>query len=419
MLFRLLGVLAIALIGCPGAVVWAVAGDWPEFRGPTGQGLGLDANPPLEWGPEKNVQWRQALPGSGWSSPVVVDGRIYVTAAILGGDDSVESLRVLCLNSDSGAIQWNTEALPAPDVARKHPKNSFASPTSIVADGRIYAHFGPWGTASLDMQGTVVWQQTGLGYETPHGNGGSPVLYEDKLIFSCDDVSDPFMAALDSATGEVLWKTARRTEASKKFSFCTPLVVESGGKDLVVSPGSGFVGAYDPESGQEVWRVNYGEGFSVVPRPVTAHGLVYLATGFARPCNVLAIRTGGSGNVTDTHVAWMLSDRASPHTPSMLAVGDELYYVSDRGIFSCVDGRTGEIHWREELAGSYSASPIHAAGRIYVTSEDGVTTVVRAGKRFEKLAENSLGERVFASTACVGDALFIRSEAALYRIQGP
>lgn len=391
-------------------------GDWPEFRGPTGQGIARHGAPPLEWGPSRNITWRVALPGAGWSSPVVYGGALYLTAATGDDPDAPENLCALRIDAASAEITWNVPVLPVPPGARKHPKNGYASPTPIVADDRVYVHFGPWGTACLDTAGTVLWRQTGLAYETPHGNGGSPVLHDGKLIVSCDDLKAPFVAALDADTGAVLWKTARETDASKTFSFCTPLVVARGDGHVVVSPGSGFVGAFDPDDGREVWRVDYGEGFSVVPRPVTAHGLVYVATGFARPCYVMAIRTGGTGDVTGSHVAWK-SDEAAPHTPSMLVVGDELYYVSDRGTVSCVNARTGDVHWREEVGGRFSASPVYANGHIYVTAEDGTTTVFKADTTYTKQAENQLGERVFASPAVSGPTLFIRSEAALYRIE--
>jgi outer membrane protein assembly factor BamB len=308
------------------------------------------------------------------------------------------------------------EVFPWSGPANKQPKNSFASPTPIVADGKVYVHFGPMGTACLDLDGKVQWRQTDLAYNTPHGNGGSPALAEGKLIYSCDDTEKPFVVALDQSTGKVAWKTERSTDASKKFSFSTPLVIDVGGRKLAVIPGSGFVGAYDIADGAEVWRVNYGEGFSVVPRPVFARGLVYVATGFAQPCSVLAIRPDGTGDVTTSQLAWK-SDEDAPHTPSMLSVGEELYFISDRGVFTCVDAKTGAVHWSEDVGGRYSASPVYAEGRIYVTDEDGKTLVLQSGKTFKKLGENTLPEKTYASLAMSGPALFLRTETNLYRIE--
>lgn len=391
-------------------------GNWPEFRGPTGQGIAEDAEPPLEWSREKNIVWKQAIPGTGWSSPAVYEGAIYLTTALVDDQENLQSLRAIRIAADTGAIVWNEEVFPWSGRSQKQPKNSYASPTPIVSEGRVYVHFGPMGTACLDTAGKILWRQTDLAYDTPHGNGGSPVLYGGTLIYSCDDTKNPFVVAVDKGTGKVVWKTARETGASKKFSFSTPLVIGGGGRDLVVSPGSGAVCAYDASDGTEVWRVQYGEGFSVVPRPVFAHDLVYIATGFAQPCSVYAIRTGGSGDVTGTHVAWT-SDEGAPHTPSMLAVGGALYFVSDRGEFSCVDAVTGRVHWREQVDGRYSASPVCAGNRIYATNEDGTTVVVQAGTAFQLLAENPLGERTYASPALCGKSVFMRTEENLYRIE--
>jgi outer membrane protein assembly factor BamB len=396
----------------------AALSDWPEFRGPTGQGIAADATPPVEWNAEKNIAWKAELPGAGWSSPIVYGGAIYLTTALLDGDGNPRSLRALRINGDNGAVEWDQEVFAWSGPAQKHAKNGYASPTPVAADGRIYVHFGPMGTACLDSAGKVLWRQQGLAYETPHGNGGSPVLFGGKLIFSCDDAKAPFVAALDQNTGDIAWKTMRPTDASMKFSFCTPLVLESGGEPLVVSPGSGMVCAYRPGDGAEVWRVLYGEGFSIVPRPVSAHGFVYMATGFARPSSVYAIRLGGQGDVTSTHVAWT-TEEGTPHTPSMLLVEKELYYLSDRGEFTCADAATGAVHWQESLDGKFSSSPVFADGRIYATNEDGVTCVVAAGTDFKRLAENPLGERTFASAAVCGKSLFLRTESHLYRIEAP
>lgn len=394
----------------------ALAGNWPEFRGPTGQGHAPGANPPLEWGPDRNIAWRTPLPGRGWSSPVLQDGVIYLTAAHLDEQEQPTSLRAIALSAEDGALRWDVEVFPAIGRAPKHPKNSFASPTPIVAGDRVFVHYGPLGTACLDLEGQAVWRQSDLAYKTPHGNGGSPALHDGKLIISADDAGAPYIVALDAQTGGIAWKTSRETEAANKFSFSTPLILREPGRALAVSAGSGMAAAYDAATGQEIWRVRYGDGFSVVPRPVFADGLVYVTTGFARPCEVIAVRTGGQGDVTDSHIAWRLGEGA-PHTPSMIASGDALYFLSDKGEFSRVDARTGELHWRERLEGNYSASLVLAAGRLYATSEDGVTTVLEDGPAFKVLARNDLGERTFASIALSGDAVFLRTEEALYRIE--
>ena len=412
----LVSTLLVALLGAQPGNAASVA-DWPEFRGPTGQGLSETATPPIEWGPEKNIAWKSDLPGTGWSSPVIYEGAIYLTSAVEDENGALASLRVLRLDAKSGGTVWDSEVFSQLGRAKKHPKNGHASPTPIVSDNRIYVHFGPLGTACLDTDGDVLWRQQGLPYKTPHGSGGSPVLHDGKLIYSCDASDSPFLVALDADTGKVAWKQPRETNAGKTFSFSTPLIIEDKGRALAVSPGSGLVGAYDVNDGEEVWRVLYGEGFSVVPRPVMAHGMVYVATGFGRPL-LYAIRMGGRGDVSNSHVVWTDKEGA-PNTPSMLVVGEELYAVDDRGTFSCLDARTGHVHWREDVGGKFSSSLVFADDRVYATNEDGTTLVVQRGREFRKLAENALEERVYASPALSGAALFIRSESSLYRIEAP
>lgn len=390
----------------------AAAEDWPEFRGPTGQGISTERNLPVEWSSTKNVAWKQPVPGSGWSSPVVVGRRVYLTTAVPGGDG--QSLRALCLDAANGKILWNTGLFTKP-VGKAHAKNSQASPTPVVSGGRLYVHFGPQGTACLDLDGKTLWRNDSLEYPPVHGNGGSPALVEDKLVFSCDAASDPFVVALDKNTGQVRWKVNRATTARRKFSFSTPLFATVGGQRQVISPGSGVVCGLDPANGKELWRARYGEGYSVIPRPVLGHGLIFIGTGYDKP-NVLAIRAGKPGDVTDSAMAWTLA-KGAPHTPSMLLVGGELYLVSDGGIASCVDAKTGQVHWQERVGGNYSASPVLAEGRIYLQNEGGEGVVLQAGKEFKVLARNPLEERTLASYAISDGAIFIRSAQNLYRIQ--
>jgi outer membrane protein assembly factor BamB len=412
--------LRIAILST-GLLTGAVAGpvkDWPEFRGPTGQGIASVEHAPLEWSDTRNVAWKQPIPGRGWSSPVLQGGRLYLTTAVSGNSDgsSSHSLRTLCLDQATGKILWNVEVFgnETGRSPRIHTKNSHASATPVVADGRVYVHFGHQGTACLDLDGRVIWRNAELSYPPVHGNGGSPILVDDTLIFSCDGGSAPFIVALDKNTGKVRWKTARPTTAKKKFSFSTPLSINENGQSQVISPGSGAVCAYDPKNGRELWRVRYGDGYSVIPRPVFGHGLIFISTGYDNPM-VMAIRPGGHGDMTDSHVAWTLK-RGAPNTPSMVLAGEDLFMVSDGGIASCVEARTGRVHWQERVGGNYSASPVCVNGRIYFQNEEGTGVVVRASRTFEKLAANTLGERTLASIAVAEKALFIRSEHNLFKI---
>jgi outer membrane protein assembly factor BamB len=409
-LFALVAAVSLAAAG-------ARADNWPEFRGPTGQGL-YQGTLPLEWGPGRNVAWKQAVPGRGWSSPVVWEGRVYLTTAVpMEGAPGELSLDALALDARTGKPLWQTRVFrQGPGAPRIQAKNSHASPTPVVDGRHLYVHFGHQGTACLDLDGKVLWRNTELKYPPVHGNGGSPVLAGDLLVFSCDGGADPFVAALERDTGKVRWKVPRGIDAFKPFSFSTPLLVEVNGARQIVSPGSDAVMAYEPATGKEIWRVRYEGGYSVVPRPVYGHGLVFVCTGYESP-RLLAIRPDGRGDVTATHVAWR-TRQGVPHTPSLLLDGDELYMISDAGFASCRDARTGREHWRKRLPGAYSASPLLAGGRIYFQNEAGTAVVVQAGKEYKELARNALGERTLASYAAAEGALFLRTDKHLYRIEG-
>ncbi len=396
------------------------AENWPEFRGPTGQGHSSQTNLPTSWSETENVAWKVPVPGKGYSSPIFVDGRIYLTTATSENADSIKadrSLRALCFDAADGEIIWDVEVFHQDGPTAPHinsRKNSHASPTPAAEGKRLYLHFGHQGTACLDFDGEIIWQTRELRYEPHHGNGGSPVLVDDKLIFSCDDVNHPFVAALDKRTGKVLWKTPRVTAAELKFSFSTALLIDVNGRKQVVSPGSGAVCAYAPDSGKEIWRVSYGEGWSLVPRPVYGHDLLFTNTGWGIP-RLLAIRPDGKGDVTKTHVQWSI-DKAVPQVPSLLLVGDELYAVKTSGVVWCVDARTGNNLWSNRVLGPCSASPLYADGKIYIQDETGRAAIIKPGKKFVKLGENKLDEPVFASYAVGDGALFIRGEEHLYRI---
>jgi outer membrane protein assembly factor BamB len=398
------------------AIGHSVAEDWPQFRGPTGDGISKAKNVPLTWSSQEHVVWKQAIPGSGWSSPVLFRGKLYLTTASDLGPDQT-SLRAICMNAADGAVDWNVE-LFKPDPAalqEHHVKNGVASPTPVVTSDRVYVHFGHLGTAALDPAGKILWRQTELSYLPRHGNGGSPVVAGNSIIFSCDARTDPFVAALDCDNGHVNWKVPRNTKAIKTFSFCTPTVIEVDGVTQVISPGSGFVAAYDPKDGREIWRVRYGEGYSVVPRPVFANGLLFVATGFERPSLLAIDPKGASGDVTDTHVRWTAT-KGAPLTPSVLAVGSELYLISDNGVATCLELSTGKVNWTKRLGGDFSASPFSAEGRIYFQNEAGTTYIIKAGTTYELLATNDLEDRTLASAVPDDGALYIRSEKNLWRI---
>jgi outer membrane protein assembly factor BamB len=384
--------------------------DWPAFRGPGGQGHSVEHALPVEWSESRNIAWKTPVAGLGWSSPVVAGGRVWLTTATEGRDTS---LRVLAFDVESGREVTSVEVFRLRTARAINPKNSWASPTPIVEGDRVYVHYGADGTAALTTSGEIVWKAR-FPYESQHGAGGSPVLYGDLLIFSCDGHDAAFVVALDKRTGKVRWRTDRRQPADQAYT--TPLVIRVGERDQVVSVGAYRAAAYDPQSGREIWRVSYRDGFSNVPRPVYGHGLVYIATGFQQP-TLIAVRPDGTGDVTRTHVAWTLT-RGAPLTPSPLLVGDELYVVTDAGILSCVDARSGTLLWQQRLGGTYSASPVFAGGRIYFLAEQGAATVLAPGKEFRRVAVNVLDGGTLASMAVSGGSFFIRSDRHLYRIAG-
>jgi outer membrane protein assembly factor BamB len=388
----------------------AFTADWPEFRGPGAQGHALAAKLPAQFGPDKNLKWKVTVPGAGWSSPVIVKSRIYLTTAISHGAGF--SLNSLCLDAATGQLVWNRPIISVAKPSRTHRKNSQASPTPIVNGDRIYVHFGHMGTACLDLQGKIIWKNETIKYSSVHGNGGTPVLVNGKLIFSCDGSRDPFVMALDAKHGKKVWRINRSGNAKRKFSFSTPLVLRTGAQVLL--PGSDMIGAYDPDTGREIWKATF-SGYSVIPRPVVGHGMVYFSSGFDR-ATAIAVKLGGKGDVTESHAGWTLS-KGAPHTPSMLLLGDELYMVSDGGIASCVEAKTGKVIWTERLGGGHSASPIYADGKLYFSNEAGVVTVLEEGRKFRVLAKNDLGERTLASPAVADGALFIRTAGHLWRFQ--
>ncbi len=384
----------------------ALAQDWPQFRGPGGQGHSSEKDLPLTWSERENIRWKTPLPGRGWSSPVILGDGIWLTTATEDG----RSLRALSLDRATGKILRDIEVFRV-SADSINAKNSHASPTAILEAGRVWVHFGSQGTAALTSSGDVVWK-TRLPYQHQHGPGGSPVLWRDLLIISCDGTDTQYVVALDKNTGKIRWRKPRAGQQA----YATPLVIQSGDGEQVVSPGAYRAISYDPATGRELWQVRYGDGFSNVPRPVFAHGLVYICTGFFQP-QLIAVRPGGKGDVTNSHAAWT-AKRGVPLTPSPIVVGDELYMVSDNGVLSCLNALTGETLWQQRLGGNYSASPVSAAGRIYVQSEEGETHVFEPGRQFKKLAANRLDGSTLATLAPAGGVIYLRTDSHLYAIAG-
>jgi outer membrane protein assembly factor BamB len=388
--------------------------DWPKFRGPTADGHVPEQSVPIKWSETENVKWKVSIPGLGWSSPTVVSGRIYLTTATVPEGGGL-SLRALSLDAANGQILWDREVRAIPETPSIHTKNSHASPTPIVDNGSVYVHFGALGTAKLRADtGELVWLNTELQYPPLHGSGGSPVLHNGRLAVVCDGSVDPFVAAVDAETGKVLWKQPRSVKTRISHSFATAAIAETDGKSLVMAPGPDHFAAYDLQTGEEVWKV-LAPGWSVVPQPIVAHGLVIYNHDYDNP-ELMAVRLGGTGDVTESHVAWRRK-RGAPSTPSPLLVGEDLYCVSDDGIATCVHARSGEQHWMERLGGNFSASPIYAGGRVLFLDETGRATWIEAAREFREVQTNSIPGRTLATPAFADGAMFLRTDEHLYRIE--
>jgi outer membrane protein assembly factor BamB len=397
------------------AAAFMVAADWPEFRGPDGTGRYTGPTLVTEWGPDKNVAWKADIPGKGWSSPVVVKRKVYLTTAI--PKDGGQSLHALCIDAATGSIDWDKEVTFADkDTAgRQHGKNTYASATPVSDGEHVFVHFGHMGTACLTPKGDIVWKRTDYKYSPVHGTGGSPILVDDLLVFSVDGADQQFVAALYKKTGDERWKTDRKSRASKRFSFTTPQLVALHGRRVIVSAASDFVAGYDPISGAEVWRADYpAGGYSLISRPVIAANRLVIQTGYDT-AHLFSLDPAGTGDISGK-IAWS-TKKGAPHTPSPVAAGEELFTVTDKGILTCFDAKTGDVHWSERLAGNgFSSSPIVANGRLYVTSEDGVGHVVEATKAgYKSVGRSEMKERTFATPAAVDGALYLRTESKLYR----
>lgn len=403
-------------------VVGLCAGDsWPQFRGPTQQGLSDAAQAPLNWSEKENVKWKTALPGEGWSSPVVANGQVWLTAAL----DEGRSLHALCVDLQSGGLVQDIEVFRNDIVPPKHARNSYASPTPIIEGDRVYVHFGSMGTACLDAKtGRKLWENRELKIDHQNGPGGSPALSGDKLLVACDGTDQQYEVALDKATGKVAWKTERsailellqKLPPDMRKAYGTPVILKVDGDRQSLTTASNRLYAYDPRSGEELWHVNYPRGFSNVPLPVSNGKMVVFSTGFMKP-EMWAIRLGEArGDVTSSHLLWK-QKAGAPDQSSPLLAGDRLYMVSSGGIASCLDLADGRIVWKERIGSDFAASPVYTAERIYFCDCKGVTTVLEPGDTFKVLAKNELESGFMASPAVVGSALILRTKSHLYRIE--
>jgi outer membrane protein assembly factor BamB len=386
--------------------------NWPEYRGPTGDGQAVGAKLPAEISEEKNVKWKTLIHGKGWSSPVVWGDQIWLTTATEDG----KTMSAICVDLESGKIIRDQIIHENETPEFCHPTNSYASPTPVIEEGRVYLHFGSYGTTCLDTQtGKTVWQRTDLKCDHFRGPASSPILFENLLIVAFDGFDVQYVVALDKSTGETVWKTDREIEYGSdngdlKKAYCTGAIFEVDGEPLLVYPSASATIAYRPRTGQPVWTVYY-EGMNASARPVrTKTGHVILTNGMGR---MVAVNPVGSGDLTQTNIAWT-STKSVAKKSSQLVIDDRLYMVSDSGVVSCIDPETGDPVWQERIMGAFAASPIYDGEKVFALSEEGVIYVFQPGDEFKLLGKSKLGDGFKASPAVVGDQLILRSFSHLY-----
>ncbi len=393
-----------------------LAGDsWLEFRGPTGQGISDATGLPTTWSETENVRWKTEIPGKGWSSPVVLGKQIWMTTAT----DDGHSLRAECVDRETGKLLRDIEVFHVESPPKLNPKNSHASPTPVLEPGRVYVYFGTNGAACLNtVTGKIIWTNRDLKHDHSVGPGSSPISFGNLLIVNCDGMDVQYVVALNKQTGKPVWKTDRsgkpHDSRDRRKAFSTPLIVDIDGQKQLISPGANQVVAYNPTSGEELWKVTY-DGYSNVPRPVLADGTLIIGTGFDK-AQLWGIHPGGKGDLSSTNVAWKMTKEA-PLDPSPIYCDGNLYIVSDSGVVTCLDPKTGKDHWRKRLGGDYSASPILADGRIFFFGESGDTTTIQPGDHFEQLQVNHLDGRIMGSPAIVDREIILRTDSHLYRIE--
>jgi len=416
--------------------------NWPQWRGPESSGISPETNLPTEWSATKNIEWKTPLPGRGHSSPVIWENKIFLTTSLEGpvitgakapthflrgkeflhpdsvGADHSYTLKVLALDARSGKILWERTAYEGKVYDNRHKKNTYASPTPATDGRHLYVFFGSEGLYCYDFRGNLIWKASlGPMGTMGMGTGISPVLYENLVIVQCDQEFEgegAFTAAVDKKTGKQVWRSERKEAAT----WATPLVVRTPERAELVASGAYRIVSYDPATGRELWRTE-GLMSNAIPSPVANREMVFVSAGYPAK-KVIAIRLGGSGDLTATpNIVWKY-DKGTAYVPSPILYGEHLYVMTDKGLVTCLDARTGQVKYegaRVPVPATFSASPVAFEGKILLTSEDGDTFVIKAGPVHEVLRSNSLGEPVYASPAIADGRLFIRGEKHLYCIR--
>jgi outer membrane protein assembly factor BamB len=393
-------------------------GNWPEFRGPSGNGHSSITGLPLKWSESENVTWKTSVHGTGWSSPVIWGDQIWMTTA----ENKGKELYAVCIDRRSGKIVHDIKLFEVAEPGRKNPLNSYASPTPVIEAGRVYITFGTYGTACLDTKtGKTIWSRRDINCDHDMGPGVSPIAYGSLLIMPMDGCDVQYIIALDRKTGKTVWKTNRGIDYSKvqydtRKAFCTPIVIEVAGQKQLIAPCAHAIIAYNGDTGKELWKVSIAPGFSLIPRPVFAHGLLFVVTDCSRP-QLWAVKPTVKGGRPTATIAWKVKKNA-PQRSSLMLVDDLVYGMTHRGSIVCFEAKTGKTVWTQRIGSAYSASPLYADGRIYIFNERQGTTVIQPGRTYKELATNKFGRsRIMASPAIAGKAIFLRTDTHLYRIE--
>ncbi|MCF7765821.1 MAG: PQQ-binding-like beta-propeller repeat protein [Verrucomicrobia bacterium] len=418
---------------------------WPSIRGPWENGHAAApgdsrlAGLPLEWSETRNVRWKQSIPHTGLSTPVVMGDQVWVTTATEAGNDFF----VLCLDAGTGEVRFNERLFHSDDpesLGNGRDVNSYATPSAVIEPGRVYVHYGSFGTACIDTATfKVLWKRDDLPCRHYRGASSSPVLFGDLVILTFDGANLQYLAALDKKTGRTVWKTDRSVkwndehidqpmvrDGDRRKAHGTPVIVQASGKTQILSVGAKAAYGYNPKTGDELWRFEF-DDFSAAPMPVLFNDRMIMVSGFSKS-EMFSVRTDGAGDVTATHVDWSTRTRV-PRYASPIVVGDLIYIAADESFVSCLEAATGKSVWTERIGGKFRASPIYADGRLYFCNLEGGTTVLKPGRTFEVLATNQLGADdpprenskrppgYMASPAVAGKALFLRTRDSLYRVE--
>ena len=410
-------VLAAVAVLCSMSALASAGDNWPQFRGPTGQGHTDSTGLPLEWSETKNVVWKTPIHDRGWSSPVVWGEQVWVTTATPDG----KKMYALCVDKATGKIVHDLLLFETPVPDKINAFNSYASPTPAIEQGRVYVHFGKFGTACLDTAtAKVLWQRRDLPCDHFAGPGSSPILLGRMLVLTMDGMDVQYLVALDKQTGNEIWKTHRSTDFGKldgdlRKAFSTPLLVERGGRRQLVICGAQAGNGFDVDTGKELWAVRYPGGFSNASMAVQAGDLALINTGFGK-AKLWAVALDSRGDVTQ-QVKWKV-DQDVPLRSSPIVIGPNVYMVGDTGVLSCLDASTGSRHFRQRMSGgNFSASPISDGTRIWLFDEKGTSRVIEAAQEYKELSVNKLDDGCMGSPAVSGKALFVRTKTALYRVE--